>query len=256
MAPVAKVPSAAHGSFVEELLFSGTPFDPTVPLVRTLILEKLKAPKNATIVQLRQEGGLNEGMWVLSSSSGSLILKLVPHERRHPLMPSEAEQFVKLARDHPAMIDDAALAFPIKIFGCREQGREKPSLDLIVMRKAPGLCFSDVIGRRWFLNQRVELMRELHALGSFLADVHVRHNMQHGDFTPSNVFYDEATGVFTMVDVSDFGPQVWDSLENDVQRFGKGIQMLSKCQCYGEQLYLEGRPQFEAGYRDRMAMIA
>lgn len=237
---------------MEELVFSGTPFDPTVPAVRTAIFEKLGTEKNATIVQLSQVGGLNSGMWLLTSASGSLILKLVPHERRHPLMLTEAEQFVKLARDSPAMVGDHALAFPTKIFGCREQGREKESFDLIVMRKAPGQCFADVIGRRWFSNQRAELMRELHALGYFLADVHARHNMQHGDFTPSNVFYDAPTGAFTMVDVSDFGPQIWNPLESDVARFSTGIQILSTC--YGEELYLEGKPQFDAGYKERMAM--
>lgn len=244
--------STVRGSFIEEVPFSGMPFDPTGPALRTLIFEKLNVPANATIAQMRQEGGLNEGMWVVTSAMGSLILKLVPHERRHPVMPTEAEQFVRLSRDHPAMFSDAALASPIKIFFCREQMREKPSLDLIVMRKAPGQCFSDVIGKRWFMNQRTELMREVHALGRFLGDVHARHNMQHGDFTPSNVFYDEATGAFTMVDVSDFGPQVWDSVESDVERFCKGIQLMSRC--YGPELYVEGRPQFERGYKERMAL--
>lgn len=247
-----QVSSALRGKFVEELLFSGSPFDPTVPAVRSTIFEKLNAAKNATIVQMRQEGGLNEGLWTLAGASGSLLLKLVPHQRRHPMMPSEAEQFVRLAREHPSMIDDPALAFPLKIFACREHGREKASFDLVVMRKAPGRAFADVIGRRWCCHQKQELMRELYAMGSFLADVHARHGMQHGDLTASNVFYDEATGAFTMVDVSDFGPQLWDPMESDAERFCRGVQMLSKC--YGDELYLAGRPQFEAGYRERMAI--
>lgn len=241
------------GNFVEELLYSGSTFDPTVPGVRTSLFEKLNAPKQATVVLMRQDGGMNEGMWVLNSPSGSLILKLVPHERRHPMIPSEAEQFVKLAREHPAMIEDAALAFPVKIFACREQTREKPSFDLVVMRKAPGVSFADLVSRRCYKNQRAEMMRDLHAMGYFLADVHARHKMQHGDFTLSNVFYDEATGTFTMVDVSDFGPQLCAATESDTERFCNGMLILSRC--HGEHLYTEGRPNFEAGYRERMAKI-
>lgn len=251
--PTAYVVQSRPGNFIEELLFVGPQFDPTAPAVKASMLDKLGVAHNATVVQMRQEGGLNEGMWVLTSTTGSLILKLVPHERRHRIMPSEAEQFVKLARDHPAMIDDASLTFPIKIFNCRDQGHVKPSFDLVVMRKAPGFCFSQFIGRRWFANRRSELMAELYALGVFLADVHARHNMQHGDFTPSNVFYDETTRTFTMVDLSDFGPQMWDSPENDVERFSKGLQMVSRS--YGEQFYLEGRPRFEAGYKERRAAL-
>jgi serine/threonine protein kinase len=243
---------ASTGKFVEELSFSG-PFDPIKPAVRTQIFTKLSTAKNATIVQLRQEGGLNEGLWVLSGASGNFILKLVPHDRRHFMMPSEAEQFLKLVRDHPAMSDDPALAFPLKIFYCRDQERDKLIHDLIVMRKAPGHSIADIIGRRWFMNKKVELMRELYALGAFLAEVHARHHMQHGDFTPSNVFYDEVSGAFTMVDLSDFGPQFWESSESDVERFCVGIDMLAKC--YGEQLRCEGKQHFVRGYQESKPVL-
>jgi aminoglycoside phosphotransferase (APT) family kinase protein len=248
-----KAASAARGAFVEDLSFSGLPFDPTVPALKALILEKLSAASNATIVQMRQDGGMNEGMWLIEAAgSGSLIVKLVPHERRHEKMPSEAEQYQKLAASNPSMIDDPALAFPIKIFHCREQNSPKPSFDLIVMRKASGKAFSEVIARRWFMSQKAELWKELYAIGSFLADVHQRHNnMQHGDFTPSNVFYDEAAETFTMVDLSDFGPQEWNSHQTDVQRFCSGLQMVSKC--FGQEFYIEGKRTFEAGYNDRKA---
>lgn len=250
--PKNQTATAARGAFVEDLSFSGLPFDPTVPALKALIFEKLAAASNSTMVQMRQDGGMNDGMWLITSGSGSLIVKLVPHERRHAQMATEAEQYQKLVASHPSMIDDPALAFPIKIFHCREQNSQKTSFDLIVMRKAAGKCFSEVIARRWFMNQKAELWKELYAIGSFLADVHARlNNMQHGDFTPSNVFYDEAAGTFTMVDLSDFGPQEYRNTETDVERFCSGLQMVSKC--FGDQFYTEGKRTFEAGYNDRRA---
>jgi len=246
---------AAGALSVEEILFVGRPFDPTNPLVRRQLFDRLGMPCTATVVQLKQEGGLNEGMWVLASPTGSLILKLVPHQRRHHLMPTEAEQFRRLAREHPSVYEDKALAFPIKIFACREQSRDIASHDLLVMRKAPGTCFSELICHRWTFNQKAELWRDLRALGAFLADVHRRHqNMQHGDFTPSNVFFDEATRSFTLVDLGDFGPQVWDAVESDVERFHKGLKLLS--QCYGAEFFTEGFRNFQSGYKERRALPA
>jgi len=251
-APTSQTATAARGAFVEDLSFSGLPFDPTVPALKSLIFEKLAVANNATMAQMRQDGGMNDGMWLISGGSSSLIVKLVPHERRHAKMPTEAEQYQKLVASNPSMIDDPALAFPIKIFHCREQNRQTPSFDLIVMRKASGKAFSEVIARRWFTSQKAELWKELYAIGSFLADVHARlNNMQHGDFTPSNVFYDEAAGTFTMVDLSDFGPQEWNNPQTDVQRFCSGLQMVSKC--FGDEFYTEGKRTFEAGYNDRRA---
>jgi serine/threonine protein kinase len=240
------------GLFVEELLYSGPVFEATGQAVRTQIFQKL-GTKNSTIVQMKREGGMNEGMWILSGASGNFILKLVQHERRHPLMQTEAEQFVKLSRDHPAVAEDPCLAFPLKIFHCRDQTRDRIAYDLITMRKAPGGNFSDIIGKRWFLNQKAELMQDMRILGRFLAEVHGRHNMQHGDFTPSNVFYDEASGTFTLVDVADFGQQSFGIEENDVERFTKGISMMAKC--YGEVFYSEGKKNFLAGYNERQAIL-
>mmetsp|Transcript_41853 Transcript_41853/g.66484 ORF Transcript_41853/g.66484 Transcript_41853/m.66484 type:complete len:970 (-) Transcript_41853:181-3090(-) len=243
----------SYGAFVEELLFGGPVFEPTGQAVRNQIFAKL-GTKNSTIVQMKREGGMNEGMWILSGASGNYILKLVQHERRHPLMLTEAEQFVKLLKDHPAVADDPCLAFPLKIFHCRDQTRDRVVYDLVTMRKAPGGNFSDIIGRRWFLNQKAELMRDLHSLGRFLAEVHGRHNMQHGDFTPSNVFYDEASGTFTLVDMADFGQQTYGSEENDVERFTRGIKMMAKC--YGDVFYSEGSRNFLAGYNERKATFS
>ena len=42
-------------------------------------------------------------------------------------------------------------------------------------------------------------------------------------------------------------------LRSNVERFSKGILMMSRC--YGEQLCIEGRARFEAGYKERRAMF-
>jgi len=237
---------AETGFSVEELTYAGPHLDPTSPALKSELLSKMNIDPNSVIELLRQEGGQNQGLWALHSPSETLILKLVSGQRQHPCLPTEAEQYIKIARERPSIMLDRALTFPLKIFKCYRQGSDARH-DLVVMRKAPGDLFSDVIGRKWRAGQVVELMSAFEALGRFLAGVHSRHDgMQHGDCTPSNMFYDEATGTFTLVDVSDFGPQSWKSRESDVERLLRGIELMSVG--LGAQLYSEGRRRFESGY--------
>jgi len=234
---------------VDELSFDGDRFDAGSSPVRQQILSKMGLPDNCTIELMTQQGGLNQGLWLLRACDQNFVLKLVTCQRMHPMMPTEAEQFVKLAREHPALLLDEALSFPVKIFRCRGKNAEAWH-DLVVMRQAPGQVFSDVIGRKLQANKTPELLQYIGSLGTFLADVHARHGMEHGDFTPSNVFYDERSDAFTLVDVSDFGPQEWNRRQSDYERFIKGLELVTRS--HAPQLFSECRRHFESGYQQRL----
>lgn len=236
---------------VEDLLFDTTDFDPSVCRVKLQLASKLGLGQNARLEALANNGGgLNHGIWTLQDSSQSLMLKRVPSQRHHPMIPTESESFQKLARDFPSLLHDRDLAFPLKIFRCRGPASQK-AYDLIVMRKAPGKIFSDVINRKWKSRQISELMQDFEALGSFLANVHNKYGLQHGDFQPSNIFFEEASKRFTMIDLADLAPQSSMVQESDVEHFCAGLRLLAKC--FGDQLQSEGSRHFKAGYGKQSA---
>lgn len=202
-------------------------------------------------------GGLNEGVWFMSdpdnvpsepskqgpgNASGDLVLKLVRCHRVASSVPTEAENFIKLFRDHPRIIDDPNLAFPCMIFSCMLTGQKRH--DLIVMRKVRGERLAELIARKWYGNQRQHLMQILERLGTALGEFHARYsNKQHGDFQPSNFFYDEATDLISLIDNGGIGIPTTDT---DIQHFTKSIKLLADC--YGPQLGSDGLHAFERGY--------
>lgn len=208
---------------------------------------KLGLAQSARVTPLKlHTGGMNLGMWTVCDSSQALMLKLVSSQRHHPMIPTEAESFLKLAKDYPNLVHDRELAFPVKIFRCKGPvGRA--TRDLIVMHKAPGEVFTDVINRKWTERRVSELMQDFEALGSFLANFHHKHGLQHGDCQPSNIFYDEATRQFTMLDIADLSSESSSKVsESDVEHFCKGVRLLARC--HGDQLHSEGVLRFKAGY--------
>jgi len=250
--PVAGYGKPSLGLSMEELWFDGHRFDPTLPAAKAQLISQLGLSPAATIDPMQQQGGLNAGIWLLTcpATPATLVLKLVNSQREHPELPTEAERYIRLAREYPFLAQDPALAFPVRIFRCccREAGGSRH--DLVVMPKASGQCLDEVVSQKWRCGQTASLMRVFEALGSFLASVHSRHGMQHGDFTISNIFYNEASGMFTMIDLADFGPQSL-SEETDVDRFTKGIELLSKW--FNSQMYTDGMRYFQAGYAAGLA---
>jgi len=233
---------------VEFLQYDTAEFNPAVGRCRQEILSKLGLAQNARMESpQRRSGGMNQGMWTLSDASQALILKLISTKRHHPAIPSETECFLKLAKEYPHLVHDRDLAFPLKIFRCKGPAGQNTH-DLIVMHKARGECFTDVIFRKMKSRQVSELMRDFEALGFFLGSIHNRCGLQHGDFQPSNVFWDEASGRFTMIDIADLAP--WSAglgaQESDVEHFCQGVRLLAKP--HGEQFYSEGVRRFKAGY--------
>jgi hypothetical protein len=235
---------------VEDLDMQSQPLNPQNPAVLTQLVSKLGLGSRTTVAEMQGfSGGLNEGVWFMtdpdqpSSGSGDLVLKLVRCHRVASSVPTEAENFIRLAKEHPRIVDDPHLAFPCMIFSCMLSGQKKN--DLIVMRKVRGERMAELIARKWYGNQRPHLMQILERLGITLGEFHARYGIkqQHGDFQPSNVFYDEATDLISIIDNGGIGIPTTDT---DIQHFSKSIKLLADC--YGPQLGTEGLHHFERGY--------
>lgn len=258
--PVARSRSAPAGPRPLEKRHSNVPAG---PLVQELRLDSVGLP-NPSMKPLREKvcaalgvtssarietmqgfvGGQNQGMWVLQDKQRTLILKLVEGKRKHHAMPTEAEQFVKLARQHPAIRSDPALAFPIKVLSCLSASGTKH--DLIVMQKAPGRSFAETIAQKWHERQVQQLMQVFEALGQFLASIHDQYNMQHGDLQPSNIFYDDNTGYFTLIDIGGMDSGA-SSIDSDIQHFGESLRMFARG-LQAHDLFEGGARNFAAGY--------
>lgn len=228
-------------------------FNPLVEPLRSQLLQKLGVHPNSEVQAIKgRSGSSNAGMWVLKDYNGSqdLMMKLVRvlpgwiGPSREP----ESEKFARLSRDHPEMATDICLSIPFKVFHCLGKGGSK-SHDLIVMHFVPGVPFSEFIMQKLHGGHVEDLMRALHWFGSFLADFHERyHGLQHGDLTPANVFVDEKSNRFTMVDVADIAPRN-PVIQSDVDRFVSGLDLLSNF--HGENLMIQGSERFKAGYAAR-----
>lgn len=221
-------------------------FDPTWPQLKSQLTSKLGLSPNAAVEPMNgHRGGLNEGVWIVRDHAQSFVMKLVKGSNSRG-MPTEAERLFKLHNEHPSMINDMSLAFPVKIFRCAAPGIGK-RFDLIVMRKAPGTLLATLIAHMVSEGKTQQIMKILEHLGRFLADFHSRYgNKQHNDFQPSNIFCDPATQRFTLIDVSDVGPKV-PLAEADCERFIASLSLLSKC--FGQNFYHDGKRHFEAGYQ-------
>lgn len=232
---------------VEEVQYDTAEFDPAVLRCKAQLTSKLGLAQTARIEALRTHaGGQNQGIWCISDGSQELMLKLVSSRRHHPAVPTETESFLKLAKEYPSLAHDSDLAFPLKLFRCRGPAGQN-NHDLIAMRKAHGECFTDVIFRKSQSRRSSELMQDLEALGCFLANIHNRYGLKHGDFQPGNVFYDETSGQITMIDISDLAPlNSSKAREGDVEHFVGALRILATC--HGEQLHSEGARRLKAGY--------
>lgn len=229
-------------------------FDPCKEPMRSQVLQKLGVHQNARLEPIRgQMGSSNAGMWMLREGTQNFMLKLVrilPAFMGKPEVP-ESDKFAKLAREHPEMYKDPTLSFPLKVFHIVGKCGSK-SHDLVVMHWIGGERFSDLIMHKLHAHTdqaEQELMYALERFGCFLASFHDRYNgLQHSDLTPANVFFDERTGKFTLVDVSGIAPRN-PVIQADTDRFVSGLKLLSNF--YGEELWAKGKVRFEAGYSSR-----
>lgn len=229
---------------VEDLSCGNGPPDPTQPALRKQLASRLGVRQNASIILMAKAGGQNEGVWALEDGARSFVLKLVRNQDSYVLMPTETERFLQLSAQHTTMITDPCLTFPRMIFRLKATV-PAGSYDLLVMPRAAGERVSDVIAILWARGQMPQIVSILERAGGFLKDFHIRYgHQQHCDFQPSNVFYDEVSGKFTMVDLADIGSQAIS--EKDFDHFIGGLRLLSKS--FGPQFLQEGQRAFQAGY--------
>lgn len=236
---------APTGPLAEELLVNGRP-DPSVAPFRQKVCAALGVSEPARIEGLLGcAGGQNQGMWVLQEARRTLIIKLVDAKRKHRSLATEAEQFSKIAQQHPSICTDPSLAFPIKVFQCRDAAGARHH-DLIVMHKAPGRCLAETIAAKWHARQVPQLLQLFEGLGRHLAGFHNQYQVQHGDFQPSNIFYDEATTRFTLIDCGGMETSQFQA-DGDVEHFGEALRMLSRG-LQAQELVTDGSRHFKAGY--------
>eukprot|EP00927_Polykrikos_kofoidii_P029598 TRINITY_DN25580_c0_g1_i2.p1 TRINITY_DN25580_c0_g1~~TRINITY_DN25580_c0_g1_i2.p1 ORF type:complete len:1125 (-),score=174.58 TRINITY_DN25580_c0_g1_i2:188-3562(-) len=227
------------------------PFDPSSPSLRSQLVSKLGLGQRTTIEEMQGfHGGLNEGVWYLddpdrsSSSSGpkTIVLKLVRCHRIASAVLTEAENFLKFSRQYPGIVNDPTVAFPCKILYVMSNGTRKH--DLICMRKVRGERMAELIATKWYGKQVDKLMQIFETLGRKLREFHHRYgNHQHGDFQPSNIFYDEETDECYFIDIGGVGVPTTDT---DVEHFNKSLWLLADS--YGHKLAQDGQRHFEKGF--------
>jgi hypothetical protein len=242
---------------IENLKLDVDGFDPGRPWQTSTLLEKLGLPLTATIETTPDSGGcFNDGIWTVSCAEYTdIILKRVPHQNGVN-RPSDTKLYVELQKQIPGLVSEYALSFPLKIFRLSGPTGTRCK-DLIVMRRAMGMqltqhMFHKSIGMgqdpaSWKLQELLEIFSKF---GAFMHTIHrVYKERQHGDCQPSNVFYDEQTEQFTLIDVADFGygPYLAAGGEDDVQHFVDGIKSLS--QWYGSSLIADCEKHFRMGYK-------
>jgi len=251
--PSLSFPAVASASSLEfdDLHLENMFFDPCREPLKSQLLQKMGVHQDADVEPIRGPiGGCNSGMWVLKNGNQWFMLKLlrILPAWMGPSRDSESEKYAKLSREHPEMVQDASLSFPCKIFHCLGKGGSKTH-DLVVMRWVGGLRFSEIVMRKLHSGQAQDLMGTLQQFGKFLADFHGRYNgLQHGDLTPANVFFDEQTHKFALVDVADIAPRN-PVILSDADRFISSLKLLSNF--YGDDLWAQGKLRLEAGYKSR-----
>lgn len=226
-----------------ELEFTGD-FKPELEPLRSTLLPQIGCTQHAEVQEMKGfAGGLNLGVWYVSDPmyEQEFVLKLVRGHRIASGVPTEVENLRRLAVQHPEMLNDEVLSFPFKVFDCISP---ELKLDLIVMRKVPGQRLAEIIATKCAFCQMDKLMPIFRRIGQVLAQFHTRyHNLQHGDFQPSNIFVDEGTDDVIFIDVGGIGVP---TVDDDRQHFFKAMRILADN--YGPQFEREGRAYFDEGY--------
>lgn len=119
------------------------------------------------------------------------------------------------------------------------------TLDVLVMRKATGRRFAEVLADIWYKEPKSYTYQVFSKFGKFLKAFHLRYgNREHGDVQPSNIFYDEASKHITLIDVGGMGQK---TVKNDVTHFCESIKLVAET--YGEELATNGIREFTNAYR-------
>jgi hypothetical protein len=242
----------SRGGLAFEDLQIGQCVDPSKDTsLRLQILSKLGLRQDSRIEALVNDGQLNEGIWHIqgtdsSNRSKSFVLKVVKQDNSYGC--SESQKLLRFSQMYPSIRCDNSVAFPTKIFNCIDHAGTL-AYQCIVMPKVVGKELGEFICQKWQREEKELVMQILYNLGVFLADFHKRYdNHQHGDFHESNVFYDESSCIFTLIDLAELGSSTSD-LEGDMEQFMQRLSSLSNE--YGEEFSTSAKKQFEEGYMAR-----
>lgn len=219
-------------------------FDPDSADNGTLFLKWLDK-QHCTITKLEGfQGGLNRGIWEIKYPDGKLeILKLICADRLYPLMPTDAENIRRTAERFPYLLSDESVCYPFRMIRIVIVGNEEPAYDLFCMRKSLGSRLSEVLSVAWRIN-KVKVYDMVYDFGRFLASFHDRYcGTQHVDVQPSNIFYNEQDGHFTLIDMGGMGVK---TTKTDIEHFTESLRLLSLS--YGEELFDIGAKYFQDGY--------
>jgi len=234
---------------IEEVnMGSSSRADPSLEPLKSQLLAKLCRNASTTVTPMGGFcGGMNEGLWwVENDTTQTLVLKLVRGKRTGAFtgLPSEVEKFVAVHKAFPSIATDAQLAFPVKMFNCI--GPSGHLHDIIAMPMVEGERLSDWMAMKWYAGQKAPVFTAFEQLGVFLKRFHRDYNMfQHGDFQPSNIFYEEQSGRFALVDIADMALMSQHS-ESDGAHFVAALKIMSSG--YGAEFFEVGKQRFEAAY--------
>mmetsp|Transcript_104298 Transcript_104298/g.162577 ORF Transcript_104298/g.162577 Transcript_104298/m.162577 type:complete len:705 (+) Transcript_104298:49-2163(+) len=237
---------------IEEFQMIDNNFNPNEPQLKVQLLENLGFPDSAEIEQLHDNSGaFNDGVWIVSGGlSSGLVLKLVPHQQT--TRKTDQEKYTSIQQQCPKILSEYSVAFPLKILQLIGPDGDRYK-DLLVMRQAPGLQLTQHLYHKFNGGLITDLLNMFEEFGRFLKTMHQvyrveNRSMQHGDCQPSNVFYDEVSAGFTLIDVADFGfgPYLAQGGEDDVEHFVEGLSSLQAW--YGQSLIDDCIDKFREGY--------
>ncbi|CAL1129186.1 unnamed protein product [Cladocopium goreaui] len=113
------------------------------------------------------------------------------------------------------------------------------------MKKCPGERLCEFVAAKFYANQMQQLNCALEEVGHCLAQFHYRYgNEQHGDFQPSNIYYEEKTKVVTFIDVGGMGVP---TMGTDVDHFHQCVRAMTAS--YQVNLHAELLRAFDKGYQ-------
>ncbi|CAK8996625.1 Hypothetical protein SCF082_LOCUS4871 [Durusdinium trenchii] len=113
------------------------------------------------------------------------------------------------------------------------------------MKKCPGERLCEFVAHKFYANQMSQLTHALELVGQSLSQFHFRYgHEQHGDFQPSNIYYEESTDTVTFIDVGGMGVP---TLGGDVDHFHQCIRAMTSS--YQANLFVELLRAFDKGYQ-------
>jgi len=222
--------------------------DPSHPATKQQLTYLLGA-QAIDVTHVEEYSGSSNGMWVvrdLDQILGPAVVELRSAESADASSRSEADRFTVLARAHPELERDPAVAFPLKILACLSAYGEGQG-QLIVTRQAPGQVLAGLVSAMYDAGDdaRKELLKVFEGVGRQLRSFHDRYGKQHGDFRPENVFVDVSDGLrITFVEL---GGMTSSLASEDALLFGEQLRLLSP-DCAPPPFLTRCYRHFERGY--------